>query len=574
MRSSDDCRIAVFLDHCEGVVSHLLDGEMMQYISGLPQVVSCDQDENLSSPERLEMLTGKLKEGQADRGVIVGGSPKAYEESFRRLSVVTGLNPYMFLVANVREQVAWVIHDREKAREKARAIIATKIKEASLLNPIGREKIEIPKKAIVIGGGIVGVKAALALADANIGVTLLSRAKDIGGKAIQLAHFYDRPDDASSWFGKQVERVKEHPRIDVRTSVELRGLEGFLGDYRITIRGPLGKREVVGGSAVLLAWGYDIVPNTEGIFGHRCFISPPGMEAMLRDGERSLVNEKGEPIKTVTFILDLVNETIKIDSANAIKNGLLLKSHHDCTVYVVCRDIKVSLDGMERQYRKAREMGVMFIKYDDPPRFSLVNGQINVEVKEVSTRVMGEEYTVSIPSDLVVLSEKFVPSKDNEMLAAMLDIPLLQGGHLMDDNPQFTQVRANRRGVFLAGGCRFPQTLDEALVEAEAAASGVTQLLSQGVYEYDLAVAEIDPAKCACCLTCPRVCPHSAIVVEQYAPKNIYVTAGYDGDFTWRAARVLATQCYGCGICVSSCPTKAISLKHLTDAEILLQMEA
>ena len=141
----------------------------------------------------------------------------------------------------------------------------------------------------------------------------------------------------------------------------------------------------------------------------------------------------------------------------------------------------------------------------------------------------------------------------------------------MDDNPQFSHVRANRRGVFIAGGCRCPQTLDEALVEAEAAASGVIQFLSQGVYEYDLAVAEIDPAKCAACLTCSRVCPHSAIVVDPYAEKNIYITGGYEGDFKWRAARVLPMQCYGCGICVSSCPTKAITLKHLTDAEILLE---
>jgi heterodisulfide reductase subunit A len=574
MRSSGDCRIAVFLDHCNGALSHLFDEEMIQYISGLPQVVACYQDEELSSPERLEMLVSGLEEGQADRVVIVGRTPKAYEGSFRRLGLTTGLNPYMFLVANVREQVAWTIRDPQRAREKARAVIARKIREACLLNPIGREKVEIPTEALVVGGGIVGIRAALALANANMRVTLLTRAKDIGGKAIQLTHFYDRPDEVSSWFMNQVERVEKHPKIDVKTSVELKGYEGYLGNYRIKIQDPLGKREVLKGSAVILATGYDVVPNTEGIFGHRCFISPPQMEAMLQDEGKSLTDEKGKPIKTVTFILDLVNETIKIDSANAIKNAMLLKKDHDCMAYVVCRDVKVSLDGMEKQYRKSREMGIVFIKYDDPPRFSLVNGQINVEVKEVSTQMMGDDYTVSILSDLVVMSEEFVPSKDNEMLAAILGIPLRQEGYFMDDNPQFTRVRGNRRGVFIAGGCRHPQTLDEALMEAEAAASGVSQLLSRGVYEYELAVAEIDPAKCAACLTCPRVCPHSAIVVEKYAQKNIYVTGGYEKDFKWRAARVQPTQCYGCGICVSSCPTKAIALRHLTDAEIFLQIGA
>jgi len=320
--------------------------------------------------------------------------------------------------------------------------------------------------------------------------------------------------------------------------------------------------------------GNEVMPNTEGIFGQQRFISPPEMENILGNRGKSLKDEKGEPIKTVTFVLDLVNETIKIDSANAVKNAILLKKDYGCAVFVICRDVKVSLDGMEQRYRKAREMGVIFIKYDDPPRFSLVNGQVNIEVKEVSTQMRGDEYSLSILSDLVVVSERFIPSKDNEMLATILGIPLTEEGFLMDDNPQFMHVRTNRRGVFIAGGCRYPQTLDEVLVEAEAAAAGVTEILSQGLYEYDLAVAEIDPAKCAACLTCPRVCPHSAIVVEKYAERNIYFTKGYEGDFQWKAARVLPMQCYGCGICVSSCPTKAITLKHLTDAEISLQVGA
>ncbi len=416
------------------------------------------------------------------------------------------------------------------------------------------------------------MQTALALADVGIGVTLLTRAKDIGGKAIQLTHFYDRPDEASSWLMKQVERVKNHPKITMKRSVELEGLEGRLGDYRIKTEDPSGRKEVTKGSAVVLAMGNDVVPNTEGIFGHQRFISPSQMEATLKDAGKSLVDEKGKPIQTVIFVLDLVNETIKIDSANAVKNAMLLKENRNCDVYVLCHDVKVSLDGMERRYREAREMGVTFIKYDEPPRFSLVNGQINVEVKEVSTQLRGDEYSLSILSDLVVVSERFVPSRDNQMLANVLGIPLSPEGYLMDDNPQFTNVRTNRRGVFIAGGCRYPQTLDQALVEAAAAASAVTELLSDGVYVYDLAVAEIDAAKCAACLTCPRICPHSAIVVEKYAEKNIYVTHGYEKDFEWKAARVLPMQCYGCGICVSACPTKAITLKHLTDDEISIQL--
>ncbi|NIQ39807.1 MAG: 4Fe-4S dicluster domain-containing protein [Proteobacteria bacterium] len=572
MRSADDCPIAVFVDHCDGTLSHVFDEEMIRYIAGLPQVVSCYQDENLLHPGRLEKLMAKVRKGRADRVVIVGRSPKVYEESFRRLGTRTELDPYMFLVANVREQGAWMVSDEAVAREKIREVVARKVKEAKFLTPIGHEKVAVPKRAVILGGGVVGMRTALALANANIDVTLLTRAKDIGGKAVQLTHFYDRPGEVSAWFRDQIKEVKKHKNITVKGSVELKGLDGCLGDYRIKIQDASGKKGIVKGSAVVLAMGNDVIPNTEGIFGHERFIAPPQIEAMLKDEGTSLKDKKRKPIRTVTFVLDLVNESIKIDSANAVKNAILLRRDYGTTVYVICRDVKVSLDGMEKQYRKAREMGVIFIKYDDPPRFSLVDSQVNIEVKEASTQLKGDEYSLSILSDLVVVSERFVPSPDNEMLADIIGLPRPEEGFLMDDNPQFAWVRTNRRGIYIAGGCRYPQTLDEALIEATAAAAEVTELLSTGTYEYDLAVAEIDPEKCAVCLTCPRVCPHSAIVVEKYAEKNIYVTKGYEKDFQWKAARILPAQCYACGICVSSCPTKAITLKHLTDAEITQQI--
>jgi len=92
----------------------------------------------------------------------------------------------------------------------------------------------------------------------------------------------------------------------------------------------------------------------------------------------------------------------------------------------------------------------------------------------------------------------------------------------MEDNPQLLRVRSNRRGVFVAGGCRFPQEISESLVEAKAVVQEVMGLLSKGAYTFDLTVAEVDPKKCAVCYTCPRLCPHSAITIEKYAEKNIY----------------------------------------------------
>ena len=142
----------------------------------------------------------------------------------------------------------------------------------------------------------------------------------------------------------------------------------------------------------------------------------------------------------------------------------------------------------------------------------------------------------------------------------------------MEDNPQLLRVRSNRKGIFVAGACRVPQEVSESLIEARAVAQDVLALLSKGSYMYDLAVAEVDPKKCAVCYTCPRLCPHSAITVEKYGERNVYSVSGAGEETKWGAAKVDPASCYGCGICVAECPAKAITLHHLTDAQIYAQM--
>jgi heterodisulfide reductase subunit A len=274
----------------------------------------------------------------------------------------------------------------------------------------------------------------------------------------------------------------------------------------------------------------------------------------------------------VTFLLDEVNEDIKVDSMNAVKQGLLLQEAFGCQVIILCKDVKVAADGMERLYRKVREKGALFFKYEEPPKLSIVNGQIQVDVKDTAAIQKREQWPVSILSDLIVASEAFTPTPETERLSNILKIHLGSRGFLMEDNPQLLRVRSNRRGIFVAGACRFPQELSESLIEARAVAQEVIALLSKGAYTYDLAVAEVDPKKCAVCYTCPRLCPHSAITVEKYAERNIYAPPGTGGETKWGAAKVDPAACYGCGICVAECPAKAIVLHHETDEQIYAQM--
>jgi heterodisulfide reductase subunit A len=296
------------------------------------------------------------------------------------------------------------------------------------------------------------------------------------------------------------------------------------------------------------------------------------MEKLLSESTTSHLLWDRKKVERVAFLLDGVNEDVKIDSINAIKQSFVLQERFGCHVAILCKDVKVAADGMERLYRKAREKGVLFFKYDEPPELSIVNGYVQLDVKDTAAIQKRDQWPVSIPSDLLVMSEAFIPAPETERLSSLLKLHLGDRGFLMENNPQLLRVRSNRRGIFVAGACRFPQEISESLIEARAVAQEVMDLLLQGTYLYDLAVAEVDPRKCAVCYTCPRLCPHSAITLEKYAEGNVYKTSGIEQGTPWGAAKVDPVACYGCGICVAECPAKAITLHHLTDDQIYAQM--
>ncbi len=572
-------RIGIFIDALQGSIPASFRARIITTLRGLPEILFCTEEENLLSSEGLERMARRLEKEKADRVVIIGGSPKIYETSFHKWgrppvvgSIRLPLNPYLFAVANVREQALWAMRDEDAAMEKAMAIITKTIHMVSRARAIEAQSLPLKPEVLVIGGGIVGISIARELAKSGVQVTLLEKGKNLGGKVLELRKFYNRPVEVQKWIDEKVSEVYKIPNITILTQADLKRLDGHLGRFQAKIRRPDGVETVLSASAVVVASGYTTEHETEGIHGYKRVITLSEMEKLLSEiTGPSLLWEK-KKVEMVTFLLDGVNEDTKVDSINTIKQSLLVQEKLDCQVAILCKDVKVSADGMERLYRKAREKGVLFFKYEEPPRLSMVNGQIRVDVKDTAAIQKREQWPVSILSDLIVVSEAFVPASETAGLSGVLRLHLGNRGFLMEDNPQLLRVRSNRRGIFVAGACRFPQEVSESLIEARAVVQEVMALLSKGAYFYDLAVAEVDPKKCAVCYTCPRLCPHSAITVEKYAERNVYQTLGIKEETRWGAAKVDPAACYGCGICVAECPAKAITLHHLTDEQIYAQM--
>ena len=171
-------------------------------------------------------------------------------------------------------------------------------------------------------------------------------------------------------------------------------------------------------------------------------------------------------------------------------------------------------------------------------------------------------------------SEKpLFPIRRQSASPQLLKIHLGDRGFLMEDNPAAPPGSIEPQGYLCGRGMPVSSGAFRIADRGQGRRSGGDGPSLQRAYTFDLAVAEVDPKKCAVCYTCPRLCPHSAITVEKYAERNIYAPPGArHGETQWGAARVNPAACYGCGICVAECPAKAITFHHLNDEQIYAQM--
>ena len=425
---------------------------------------------------------------------------------------------------------------------------------------ITRRPVPLTPEVLILGGGLVGIAIARELARGGMQVVIAERGESLGGNARELRFFYDLHRDPRTWLDEMVAEVEKAENVTVYRGAHLKRLDGQLGRFRAVIATGEGKETVCSPSAVVVATGCVARPSDAGSGAERV-IGLARMEEHLRAGSSDgTFNWQGKPVETVTYLLDRSDDDLKIQTVTAIKQALILQER-GCQVAVVARDLKVSATGMERLYRRAREKGVLFFKYDKPPVLTASDNTLTVEVEDTTQLSMTERGTVTLPSDLIVAGETLAADPETGELCRMLGLRPGSDGRLMDDNPQLQRVLTNRRGVFLAGACRFPQIVPESLSEARAVVQEVEALLRGGAYTPENPVAEVDPRKCAVCLSCVRLCPHAAIGVERSGEGNVYAPPdGESGDTLWGAARIEPAACFGCGICVAECPAKAITL--------------
>ena len=215
-------RIGIFIDGMGRSIPATFREKIVSVIRELPEVAFSVEEEDLTSPEALRRMAEHLKAEGVDRVVILGGSPKIYETSFRKFGYPISLNPYLLAVANLKEQALQTTANEEEAIEKARKLMIKAIHVASSSNPIESQSLPLKPETLIIGGGITGISIALTLARSGIQVYLMEKGKSLGGKAMELRTFYNRPEEVQKWMEERISEVRRNSRITVLSETELK----------------------------------------------------------------------------------------------------------------------------------------------------------------------------------------------------------------------------------------------------------------------------------------------------------------------------------------------------------------
>ena len=541
-----DARIGVFICRCGGKIDQFIEVEQLEKEATiLPQVSAVCVMEFPCSIKGLQDIKKIIGEEKLNRLVIAGCTPRTHQKLFGSLCQEAGLNHFAFEMANIREQCA-MVHKENKgsALEKAKALLRMAIAKASHIMPESIREVEITPAAVVIGAGIAGMNAALALSQRGIPVSLVEREREMGGLLRDLYMLYPGFIKASQLLKGLINQVKAQPNINVYLNAEVKNISGYIGNYKINIQSK-GKESTLDCGSIIVATGARVF-EPEALFNYdkKKVITQLQLEKKLKDN-----NVDFNDIIMVQCVGCRNEERphcCRICCLTAVKNAFLIKQKNpEAKITFLFRDLQSDYLDI---FSQAKESGINFLRYS-PDKLPQVKAG-KVEVYDLLSQKKRQ-----ITYDLIVLSTPLVPQEGAPELAKKLKIPL-------DDDGFFPQVQTMLKpeefisnGIYICGCAHWPAFIDESIFQAKLAASRALFFLSKGKIEFEAPVCNVREDLCRGCATCVEACEFNAAELVEKS----------DGVFV---STINPALCSGCGTCASLCPTGAIIDNSFTDHQI------
>jgi heterodisulfide reductase subunit A len=542
-------RIGVFVCDCGINIRGTVDvPKVVEYAKTLPNVVHSEEGKYTCSADFQETIKKRIRELKLNRVVVASCTPRTHESLFQSTVEEAGLNPYLFEMANIRDQCSWIhIHEPEKATEKSMDLVHMAVAKARLLEPLKKSKLGVLHSSVVIGGGLAGITAALDIAAQGFPVHIIEREGELGGNMRNI-HNEEGGIKPSQCLDSFKSSILENDKITVHLNTSVKDVGGFVGAFKVkTSKGD----EIETGSIVVAVGGQQYQPK-EYLYGQ-----DPKVMTQWELEEKLLKGPvHAKSVVMIQCVGSRNNEApycSRVCCTEAVRNAISIKRSSPSTnVYILHKDIR-TYGFREDYYKLAGELGVQFIRFNEnsDPKVEKQGTGLSVTVDDA---ILGG--AVRLRPDLVVLSTGIRPNHDNEELAKLLKVPLSKDGYFLEAHMKLRPVDFATEGIFLAGLAHWPKFMDETIAQASGAAARAMTIISKDELTGTAFVAIVDETKCRACGTCAEVCAFKAVSMVETSPGV-------------SKARVNPLLCKGCGGCGAVCPTGAIVSTHFTDKQLL-----
>ncbi len=556
--SAEEPRLGVFICHCGINIAGVVDvAAVADYARTLPHVVYADHYTFTCATDSLDKMRQVIEAENLNRIVVASCSPRTHEPLFQENLRKAGLNKYLFEMANIRDQDSWVHQGSpQMATEKAKELVRMSVARAVLLKPLGDLLFPVVQKALVVGGGLAGLTAALTIADAGYPVYLTEQNGKLSGSLARTMHHTLEGHAVQPFLTDLVQRVESHPLIEWLPNTRVLDVSGHIGKFKSTVAAGQFRRELEYGAAVIATGGQEYRPE-EYLYGQD--------DRVLTQSElENLLAERPEAFQTETRVVMIQcvgsrepehQYCSRVCCGEAVKNALRLKELNPrAEIFILYRDIR-TYGLKELYYKKARDLGVQFVRFDPErkPEVTQTDKGLEVSVFDQSLKA-----TLALTADYLVLSAAIRPHPASQDIARVFKLPPDADGFLMEAHLKLRPLDFASSGVFLCGLAHGPKTLEESLAQAQGAAARALGVLAQEEMYVAGSVAQVDPLKCVACLTCVRTCPYGVPRMDE-REGVVFIDPA---------------SCQGCGNCASACPRKAIEVKHNLDEQFIAKIAA
>jgi heterodisulfide reductase subunit A len=537
-------RIGVYVCHCGVKIGDVVNvSEVVSYAKSLPNVVYAEHNLFTCSRETRNKIREDIKKHGLNRLIVAGCTPRTHESLFRETCREAGLNPYLFEIANIRDQCALVhMHMPKRATDKAKDLVRMAVAKSRLLEPLKHSVFPITRAGLVIGGGLSGMTAALELAAQGYEVHLVEKTEELGGN---LRHIYYTLGDENPqrFLNEIIEKIMGNDKITVHLGTTIENIEGYVGNFRTTLRN---KEKIEHGVVIIAVGGVEYKP-TEYLYGEnkRVFTQSELEEKIAKNEMDFRTDSNIVMIQCVGSRTEERKYCSRICCSTAIKNALKIKElNPDANIYILYRDIR-TYGFREDYYHLAREKGIVFMRYDDdnPPTANDENGKLQVRLLD---QITGRD--IVLYPDVLVLSAAVLPESSNEEISEMLKIPLNKDKFFLESHAKFRPLDFATKGVFLCGLAHSPRFIDESISQACGAAMRAVTVLSQEKMKTEATLAYVVDENCDGCAYCIEPCPYNAVTLLEYMREDVIK----------KTVEVNEILCRGCGICQATCPKKGI----------------